>query len=114
MFQQRHLGRVHARQEARHRAVHIGRDATRTGILEHGGTEVVLRDEAGLHVAVDAFLVAQVQDFRNPLIPEYLPEGADTVVEVQVDENPAEVKDDRADHLYSPSRESRWSRFARP
>ena len=51
-----------------------------------------------VHVPVDALLMAQVQDLRDPLIAEDLPEGPHTAVEVQVDDDSAQVEYDRFYH----------------
>ena len=56
-LQQTHLRRVHADQQARHRAVHIGRYAAGAGILQDLRAELVGGYPSALHLPIDSLLV---------------------------------------------------------
>ena len=85
-LQQCHFRRVHPDQQARHCAVHIGRNAAGAGILQDLRAELVGGYPSALHLPIDSLLVVQVQNLRNLFISKDFPERSDTAVEVQVDE----------------------------
>ena len=87
-----------AGEKGRHRAVHIGFGTAGTGLCEDEFAETVCAQEPGFHLSVDALLVAGVQKLCNAFEAQYLPEGPDAAVQVQVHQHAADIKYDCFNH----------------